>query len=529
MASSRHNMRKSRRTSPLNTSGSKSTASKNEARLGMNTENLSDEWAEPPVRAPVPSFEDYKGLERHGVLEHMAPLGSLPNSKVRARSKQHEPSRRTLHLKNGELKGAREDVSTPEPAPPVAARRSEPRNTEERVTRVSSSKERDEDLDYTPTLKGSTKAVLAKPASTHPVFHSPVSSRTAQGRHKLKQIVDSAVSRSNELGDPVLGNAVKELYTESLRNPLVADLLDAVLTQKPSSAQTAEFQSRIKAARKKHREHQASQNISSKAMSNSPAAKSARSSVTRHFDTTKISSSPTIFNSHPPNANHRSNEREPDTTELNGSPSKDERPSKRMKRSKSTSSDSSLLSSVDSAIDDEEFPPTISPSAAAISNHALNQKVPQTKALPSNGPKLGTFPLRTTDSSSRRPVLLQTTSSSQTDDVAAKKREEYRLKYNQYVGAPQESAVRGSPSPLYSSQSTPPILATSKQNRKGNLRNGTSKRRGKDDHEALDSPGSSNFGEASIPPPLGLSRAATPNQLGRPPKGFRKAARIKMS
>lgn len=39
-------------------------------------------WVEPTVRNGVPSFEDTKGLERVGVLEHMQPLGMAPNQKL---------------------------------------------------------------------------------------------------------------------------------------------------------------------------------------------------------------------------------------------------------------------------------------------------------------------------------------------------------------------------------------------------------------------------------------------------------------
>ncbi len=525
MASSRHNMRK--RMSPTHTSSPKKVFLRNEAQIEIHEADLSDEWTEPPLRAPVPSFEDYKGLERHGVLEHMAPLGSLPNSKVKTRLKQHEPPRRVTHLKNGELRGQREEVSTPEPAPPVTARRSEPRKTEERAMKVSYPREREEDHDYAPTPKGSTRAAVAKPASTYTNLPGPVSSRTAQGRLKLKQIVESAVTRATELRDPILGNAVKELYTESLHNSTVADLLDAVLTQKPSPAQTAEFQSRIKAARKRYRENKVSQDPSSTAVSNSPAAKSARSSVTRHFDITKDLSTPSILNSHPPKSNHYSSEPISDTMEANRSPSKDERPPKRIKRSKSTSSDSSLLSSLDSAIDDEEFPPTLKPTATT-SNHASNPKVPQSKALSSNGPRLGTFPLRPPDPLARRPILSQTVSNTPPDDAAAKKREDLRLRYNHILSAPQESALRGSVSPLHSARSTPPILALTGRDKKGRLRNGAHHGRGRDELESLDSPSSSSFGDLLIPP-LSGSRAATPNHPSRPLKGPKKAARIKLS
>lgn len=50
-------------------------------------------WIEPVVRNGVPSFEDTKGLERVGVLEHMQPLGALPNPKLLQRLKVNLGSR----------------------------------------------------------------------------------------------------------------------------------------------------------------------------------------------------------------------------------------------------------------------------------------------------------------------------------------------------------------------------------------------------------------------------------------------------
>lgn len=527
MASSRHNIRRSQRTSPLENSSTKTISLNRDADLHNNKEDLSEEWTEPPVRTPVPSFEDYKGLERHGVLEHMAPLGTFPNSKVKARLKQHEAPRRATHPKNGERRVPKEDVCTPEPAPPAVARRSEPCKTDEKTPKVPSLRSKNEDPEYIPTLKSNAKAVQAKPVSTSPVPPSPASCRTAQGRMDLKNIVDTAVARANQLNDRVLGHSVMDLYMESLHNPTVADLLDAVLMQRPLPEQTKEFQSRIRVLRRKNKNRQQDGLLENTALKSS-TAKSPRSSVTRHMDDSKNPSSPHLPNGHAPNTIRRSSERISDTMEVKGSPSKDERPSKRIKRSKSTSSDSSLLSSVDSAIDDEEPPPTIKASTNLPSNHTSDQRAHQSKVQPSNGPRLGTFPLRPTDPMARRPpLLLHTHSNPPPDDTTAKKREEFRLLYNQVLGTPQESAVRGSPSPMRTIQSTPPVAALHERDQKGKLRNGTIPRRGRDEHEALDSPGSSKFGEHLAPP--GASRAATPNQLGRPSKVLKKAARIKMS
>ena len=518
MASSRQ-MRRSRRESPMNLPAPDVTPIQNIDQNESNYDDLSGEWVEPPLRTPVPSFEDYKGLERQGVLEHMAPLGSLPNSKVKARLKQYEPPRRATHLKNGEMRAAKEEVRTVELGPQAVERRSESRKVEDKPGKISSSRERDEDQDYTPITKSSTRAGAAKPVPTNTAHHGTPSSRTAQGRQKLKEIVDSAVKRSNELGDPVLGDAVNDLYEESLRNPAVAELLDAVLTQKPSPQQTAEFQSRIRAARKKHRDNQNGHHSASKAISTSPAAKSSRSSATRHSDSTKPLVNTPVLNSHPPTPGHCLPKLSSDIMEANGT-SHEQRPAKRIKRSLSASSGSSL-SSLDSAID-EEPPPTME------NNHISSHNLHQTKAHHPNGPRLGTFPVRPSDSASRKPILLHTHAKPPADDATAKKREELKRKFNQYVGV-RESAIRSSPSPIFSSHSTPPVGLSAERNQQSGPQNESDPKRRKIESEPLDSPASSSFGELLVPPPPGASRGITPNSLGRPPKALKKAARIKMS
>src|SRR5439155_4681710 len=75
-----------------------------------------DQWVEPPVRQPQPSFQDYKGIERHGVLEQMAPLGVLPAVKAKSKGKG-EALRRSTQLRNGESSAPKERPSTPDPPP----------------------------------------------------------------------------------------------------------------------------------------------------------------------------------------------------------------------------------------------------------------------------------------------------------------------------------------------------------------------------------------------------------------------------
>ena len=497
---------------------------KREVQTDENNADVSEEWIEPPLRPPAPSFEDFKGLERHGVLEHMAPLGSLPGTKVRARLRQHEGPRRAAHLKNGDARAARDEVSTPEPAPPAATRRSEPRKPEERPAKVSSSRERDEDYDYKP--KGSTRAAPAKANSTHAAPHGTPVSRTAREQMKLRQIVDTAIKRANDLGDDVLGIAVKQLYEESLHNRALSDLLDAVLTQRPTPQQTLEFQSYIKSARKKIK---AGEETGAKSLSKSPAAKNARTSFTRHFGSPKDQSSVLGINHHPLDSNHRTSKQPSNKMEANGTPSKDERPAKRMKRSNSASSDSSL-SSLDSAI--EDFAPSIE-AALPITSHSLpTQKAVQPKFQPSMGPRLGSFSTRPSDPSTRRPIISPANSATSPtpEDLLARKRERERLKQSFRDHVVPESGIRASPAPKTQMQSNARITVLAERGHQARLRNGASKSNRKDDYEALDSPGSSTYGDLLIPPPPGASRGATPNQLGRPPKAVKKiAARIKMS
>ncbi|CAF9904321.1 MAG: hypothetical protein ALECFALPRED_006279 [Alectoria fallacina] len=517
MASSRH-LRRSRMSSPSHASTHKNVTVKTEALAADLNGDMEEAWSEPPLRAPAPSFEDYKGLERHGVLEHMAPLGTLPGQKVKTRLKHHEPTRRIAHLKNGEARGAREEVNTPEPAPPVGSRRSEPRKTEERLGKGSSSRERDQDTDYNP--KGSTKTTTTKAASSTQAapLGTPIS-RTGVGQTRLQQIVESAIDRSRELGDPALGIALKQLYEESLRNSVVADLLEAVLSQKPTSQQTAEFQSYIKAARKQIRAADDSakhfKTSASKSSSKSPTAKSARVGVTRHSGAPKD-------RNHLPISNNRSSKQHSTNMEVNGTPSKEERPSKRIKRSKSASSDSSL-SSLDSAV--EDFAPATELALPSGANPAPHQEMNQAKQKPTMGPRLGSFSTRPIDPSVRKPV---TQAGHLTpEELSAKRKEKLMQNYQDYVVG--HSKMRADPNPIRQPHSTPPLAVLSAEAQQARSRNGVSQKSRRDEPDYLDSPTSSAYGELLVPPPPGASRGATPNQLGRPPKGVKKAARIKMS
>ena len=326
MASSRM-MRSSRLASPLDTATRDNVSLKREAQKPRDKQTSLGDWMEPPLRTPAPSFEDYKGLERQGVLEHMAPLGSFPNHKVKQRLKIHNGPRRSTHLKNVILD---EEGATPEPTAPPVSRRSEPRKSEPRTSNVSTSREKDEDRDYTPPT--APKPAAAKGAST--LIPPPiVNSRSSAQR--LRSIVEAAVRRAEELKNPYLGKALQEVYNRSLHDRTMAELLDAVLAQKPTDKQTADFQAMVKQTRKEIkdadkgvlRQSSKTPGSNSKSSLKSPTKSDGGSAAHRGVNTEELSDAPGNQNNSPQSSKQRAKR-----MDTNYTPSKAERPTKRMKR-----------------------------------------------------------------------------------------------------------------------------------------------------------------------------------------------------
>lgn len=474
------------------------------------------------MREPVPSFQDYKGLERHGVLEHMAPLGTMPSQKVKARLRHHEPARRAANLKNGEALAAREDVSTPEPVLPITMRRSEPRRTEEERSKPSSSRERDEDHPHHP--KGLTiRTTPAKAVPAQPSPCEPPTPRTAASHANLKKIVDKAIERAYEQGDSVLSLALKRCYEESLHDRMMADLLNAMLTRTATTQQTAEFQGYVKAAKKQIKNSEEAQKLSSlsSSVSKSPG-KSVRTIFTHHTGTSG-DHAPGVKH-HLSSSNHQPRRQRNNESVMpsNGSPSKDGRPSKRVKRSNSPSSDSSL-SSLDSDV--ENFAPATLDSKLTQSANA--QFSPPKSTQSSGGPRLGSFSTSRHYDPARRP---NATLSAFDNETAAEFRAKRLMLDKEFQEHVRDSAIRAGPKPVrHPSPFAPCITHLSERTQQARLRNDAVHRgqQGKDD-DALDSPASSQS-DFLIPPPPFASRGATPDQLGRPSKAMKKAARIKTS
>ncbi|MCJ1378968.1 hypothetical protein MMC17_002067 [Xylographa soralifera] len=524
MASSRFMRNSPRTASPLDIAPNNSSTPENELEMQQETLDLPSEWKEPPLRTPAPSFEDYKGLERHGVLEHMAPLGAMPNQKVRLRIKQHEPSRRSTLGKTIEAAAGSKE---PSKAPEVLGgrRRSESRKVEERPSKAQIQREKDEDQDYTPKSIA-TKSATAKAASSRNT-HAPVpSSQTTAGQERLRQVVVSAVERAKELGNEHLGLAMQRIYEESLQNRTLAELLDAVLSQRPTPRQAADFQAYIKIARKKiksensrsRRSSMVGIGSSSKSTSKSPS-KSVGPTGARKVET-PLDSMETEATTNP---NQRLHSPSPKLRSTDMPGAHDEPRIKRIKRSKSVSSTSSLssLSSTDPAIDLDHDHNNDQPSSSPI---PLHSKMARIEARASNGPKMHTFATGRTPSTRRQSapaVKVQPVDSSLPEDELTTKRKQLTSVFPDYKV--EESNLRTEVAPeLWTGSCNGPALLS--------LQFSSTRR---DDFDDTHSPVSSTQGDFLVPPPPGaqrLSRGATPNQiLTRPRKELRKGARIKNS
>lgn len=187
-------------------------------------------WIEPEVRVPAPSFEDYRGLERQGVLEHMSALEARPGGlKGRGRGGRALEGRGASIVKARNTKPATDGVYEP-------------------LVRVSSPGA--EPLSPTRALEPPIVVeTLGEPQVAEDDLSPTSKPPTSQGR--WQKIVDSAVKRASDLGNVDLGLAIRKLYNESLHDQALARLLDAVLSQRQTPQQAATFQVYVKKARKK--------------------------------------------------------------------------------------------------------------------------------------------------------------------------------------------------------------------------------------------------------------------------------------
>ncbi|KAI9723436.1 MAG: hypothetical protein M1812_001320 [Candelaria pacifica] len=534
MASARPTRKSTRMSSPFTPNARNSplppaTQPKEEKRTML------DKWVEPPLRQPAPSFEDHKGLERHGVTKHIAPLGALPTTKVKFRVKA-EPPRRVMQMKNGIASVAKEQPVIPEPAAPASIVRTESVRAEEKLPKTTSTREARADADYTPKAPP-RPAAKPLPASV-PLLSTP-NARTPSGQRQLEAIVNVAARRASEVGNPDLGLALKMLYDDSLHDQTLANLVDAVLASRSTPRQAADFQAHIKSARKRIKHRNSTSNsarssrvgagISSKSPSKSPSKDTSSGvATTRNLIKSEATEPKSLTISKTVQERPLSNGK---IAATNGMASKDGQPVTRLRRSSSSSSLSSLSSP------EPNFAASMETDHASSTDiPANNQPISTSKAQTLLGPKLHTFSTTspTTNTSLKRNSTAAGFGHGEVGDSLNAKRQKFRQHFDDYQVT--ESSIRVGPSgkePDFDlsvvSKPSPALRAASYPTR---LRNGTAKRITRDDYDELDSPSSSLPSDILAQDPAATasqSRQDTPNFLGRGLKKVKKAARIKMS
>ncbi|KAH0536360.1 hypothetical protein FGG08_006758 [Glutinoglossum americanum] len=546
MSSTRPTRKSSRRSSPHRNAGDSPSSAAVEPEK-KKEQTLLDSWVEPPLRTPAPSFEDHKGLERHGVLEYMAPLGTLPSAKVKARIKA-EPPRRVTQVKNGDSSAPRDRPSTPEATstPALGTRRSESRKVEDRTPKTPLPRQQLSEKSAISASKALTRS-SGKGANGHSlVQETPTTTLTPHRKERLKEIVEQAHNRAVEVGQPDIGFALKQHYEDSLRDSNLADQLEAVLYKTSTPEQTAGFQAYIKKAKKLYKVQPAFTNgtrrsselgggNSFKAVSKSPSksTRSGAASGTRN-NVSKLEATE-------PKASKISNSLKKEIkvkgkqAERNAMSGKDDYV---LTRSKSSSSS---LSSLSSSLDENFVPPSMEGNHAnSTETPAANLPMNNSKSKTSFGPKLHTFltsNISTGVNGRKRSSSSAGPAQDDTDVAPPTKRQRVTRSFDDVEI--QESDTRGSStvrdslpnqSSVLRSQLALPVIAPAYPTR---LRDGAARIRflRDDEEDAVSSP-TSIPGDLSVPGGAstgGPSRPSTPPLFGPFSKKSKKAARIKMS
>ena len=227
--------------------GTKSTekpATKTKSKAKDLDQSYQLQWVEPPLAEPRASYKDYDiTAQPNSSTAYMQPLGTLPTAKLLP--KQHggkKAGKGATVNGNGNGKGASsqgaKDANGAKALEPSAS------------TAVLNME--------TVTITPPSPTVELRKFTFPDAPEEFPSTKTEVGRQKLTAVVQAAVDRSAAVGMEVLGKAIQRLYEDSMENPELGELLDAVLAQKATQAQTEAFQAHIRTAREKLEKQQIS-------------------------------------------------------------------------------------------------------------------------------------------------------------------------------------------------------------------------------------------------------------------------------
>lgn len=216
----------------------------------------SDTWAEPAL-AQKPSYRDHKGVLYYGVSEHMQPLGEAPSAKVKTRMRA-EGVRKSVLGRSAAGVGL-DAQETPE-GTPVPQSSSQSQQQVSPTPRIVIDDE--DDADYAPKANGKQKERSSKPRVAKRRSEAAAESKAQNSSADLKgydlvytrRIVEEAKRRAMQANKPDLADAVNEIFLWSLKNAVLMDLLQAILSQKATKEQNEQFLKHVKKAKKKLKE-----------------------------------------------------------------------------------------------------------------------------------------------------------------------------------------------------------------------------------------------------------------------------------
>lgn len=235
------------------------------AEHGNQTSSLRD-WVEPPLRNPVPSYEDHRGLERVGVLEHLQPLGQPPTQKILQKLKlappksgratpQAAPDQQTSQV-NGRRPASAASTASPVPESKENTVHDESRQAAALTPSQRKVREKVDD-EYRPaapppgstvaktkmTTRNSTSQAPTPLSSGGYIYHGHFHPQT------IKQHVEAAIKIS-ETQNPLLAVGLRRLCADSEVDPALWAVLDAILHKSHNKGQYKIFRRYIRDGQK---------------------------------------------------------------------------------------------------------------------------------------------------------------------------------------------------------------------------------------------------------------------------------------
>jgi hypothetical protein len=259
-----------------------------------------DQWVEPPLRAPAPSFEDHRGLERVGVLEHLQPLGQHPTPKLLQKLKLAPPrTGRATPVQNEEVSTPTtgiEEMSTASPAEEAPREQSPEENTPMAGFVPPVRMREEKDADYYPPMP--SPPAIPRPKMTPqnnvsiPPTPLPSGGYLFHGHYHpetIKQHVEGAV-RIAELRGPELAPGLIKLCADSELDPALWAVLDAIMNKSPTKEQWKVYCRYVRAGKKEYYSRHSTP--SARATSLALAASNQQFTPTQHTTSATMYSAP---------------------------------------------------------------------------------------------------------------------------------------------------------------------------------------------------------------------------------------------